>query len=511
MFALRPAPFHGLDVPPIPGSSPAEPCAPPPRPAHEPPRANRLDQLGRATRLCAPAEIRRPATEAELVDAGEAGRRPTGNGSRRGRRPLLHLHRLHRRRAGRPRRATAGCSATTPPPAQVTVRGRHPARTGCPTSSTAAASPSRTWATSTASPSPGATQTATHGTGRASATCPRRSSACGSSPPTASVLECSADENADVFDAARVGLGALGVLVDGDAAVRARRSACTPSRSRAASTTCSPTSTSSSTGNDHFEFYWVPHTRWALTKRNRRTDEPARPRRHVPASASTTSPSTTSPSALLCRVGRRRPSPDPAAGARSIPSTGRARLRRTARDRVFTSPRNVRFYEMEYAIPREALPEALNRGAQAGRRASGMRISFPVEVRVTAADDIPLSTAHGPRHRLHRRARVPGHAVRRRTSPASSGSWTPTADGRTGASCTSSGRDRSHRATRAGTTSRRCARRLDPDGRFANPYLDRVLGRPVAVCGGLDRDPGSNGGDTGPLAAKKPSRSLDLA
>ena len=27
-------------------------------------------------------------------------------------------------------------------------------------------------------------------------------------------------------------------------------------------------------GNDHFEFFWVPRTRWALTKRNQRTDEP---------------------------------------------------------------------------------------------------------------------------------------------------------------------------------------------------------------------------------------------
>ena len=32
---------------------------------------------------------------------------------------------------------------------------------------------------------------------------------------------------------------------------------------------------------DHVEFYWVPHTGWALTKRNRRTDEPAAPRGRV--------------------------------------------------------------------------------------------------------------------------------------------------------------------------------------------------------------------------------------
>ena len=61
---------------------------------------------------------------------------------------------------------------------------------------------------------------------------------------------------------------------------------------------------------------------------------------------------------------------------------------------MFASPRLVRFYEMEYAIPREAVPEALNRVRALVDRL-GVPISFPVEVRVVAPDDIPLSTAHG--------------------------------------------------------------------------------------------------------------------
>ena len=47
---------------------------------------------------------------------------------------------------------------------------------------------------------------------------------------------------------------------------------------------------------------------------------------------------------------------------------------------------------MEYAIPAEAVPEALNRVRTLVDRI-GVPISFPVEVRVTAGDDIPLSTA----------------------------------------------------------------------------------------------------------------------
>src|SRR3546814_14331603 len=49
---------------------------------------------------------------------------------------------------------------------------------------------------------------------------------------------------------------------------------------------------------------------------------------------------------------------------------------------------------MEYGIPREAVPEALNRVRRLVDEA-GIQLSFPVEVRAVAGDEIPLSTAHG--------------------------------------------------------------------------------------------------------------------
>jgi len=61
---------------------------------------------------------------------------------------------------------------------------------------------------------------------------------------------------------------------------------------------------------------------------------------------------------------------------------------------VFASPRLVRFYEMEYSIPRAAGMEALNRVRKLVDD-EGFKISFPVEVRFTAPDDIPLSTGYG--------------------------------------------------------------------------------------------------------------------
>lgn len=65
-----------------------------------------------------------------------------------------------------------------------------------------------------------------------------------------------------------------------------------------------------------------------------------------------------------------------------------------ASHRVFTSPRRVRFKEQEYAIPAGSLAAALaDIRALFARR--DWRISFPIEVRVTPGDDLWLSTAYG--------------------------------------------------------------------------------------------------------------------
>ena len=62
--------------------------------------------------------------------------------------------------------------------------------------------------------------------------------------------------------------------------------------------------------------------------------------------------------------------------------------------KVFATPRHVRFVEMEYGIPVDAVPEAFER-VQNLVEAMPDPPSFPIEVRVSAADDIALSTANG--------------------------------------------------------------------------------------------------------------------
>jgi L-gulono-1,4-lactone dehydrogenase len=143
--------------------------------------------------------------------------------------------------------------------------------------------------------------------------------------------------------------------------------------------------------NDHFEFYWVPHTKWALTKQNNRTDRPLSPRSKLSAFANDYLFENIAFGAIT-KLGKRRPALIPRL-ATAAPSSGRVEFVDKS-FKVFASPRLVKFVEQEYAIPRAAIPEALRAITEMVDR-KGYNISFPVEVRVTAADEIALSTAYG--------------------------------------------------------------------------------------------------------------------
>ncbi|MCF8609735.1 FAD-binding protein [Gordonia sp. HY285] len=157
---------------------------------------------------------------------------------------------------------------------------------------------------------------------------------------------------------------------------------------------------------DHYEFYWFPHTRATLTKSNSRlpadtpSDGPSPLRRYIDDEllANRTL-------GALTAAGSRVP--------RVVPVfnqvVGRALSARAYTDRsdkVFVSDRDVRFREMEYALPLAEVPDALRevRSVIEGRH----RVSFPIEVRSAAADDLMLSTASGRPsgyiavHRYHR-------------------------------------------------------------------------------------------------------------
>lgn len=208
------------------------------------------------------------------------------------------------------------------------------------------------------------------------------------------LLDCSPSENAEIFEAARLSLGAVGVIT----AVTLQ---CEPAfllHALEAPSTLPVTLEAfgaTISAADHFEFYWFPHTQRVLTKTNVR----------LPAS-----------SAGLDRLGRVRAWVDDEFLANTVfeqmnrLTTKRPRLTRLANNvaaralsersytdrsyRVFSSPRRVKFREMEYAIPRVSMPYVVQEIDNWIQR-SGEHIGFPIGVQVAAPDDVLLSPAYG--------------------------------------------------------------------------------------------------------------------
>lgn len=170
----------------------------------------------------------------------------------------------------------------------------------------------------------GATSTGTHGTGRDSASIAAQIKGLELVTADGSVLTCSEKENPEVFAAARIGLGALGVVsaitfaVEPVFLLTAREEPMAFDRVLADFDALHAE-------NEHFEFYWFPHTGNCNTKRNNRSSGPAAP----PAgwvAGSRTSCCPTAPSSWPVRWGARcrrpfRRSPgSPAERCRPVPT-----------------------------------------------------------------------------------------------------------------------------------------------------------------------------------------------
>jgi FAD/FMN-containing dehydrogenase len=283
-------------------------------------------------------------------------------------------------------------------------------------------------------------------------------------------VDCSPDEEPELFHCARVGLGALGIISTVTLNVVPAFNLAVVEEPMRVDAVLADLDAHVE-GNDHFEFFWVPHTGWALTKRNNRTDEPLAPRSRASEWWNDRCLQNYA-FGSLCRLGRLRPGWIPRL-AKALPSAGRVTYVDQSY-RVFASPRLVHFYEMEYAVPRAAGAEALNR-IRHFVDSSGLLLNFPVEVRFTAPDDIPLSTA-SERESCY----LAVHVYQGMDHE-------PYFGGVEAITTELGGRPhwgKLHSLTAASLAERypqwerftAVRDRVDPDRRFANAYLDRVLG-----------------------------------
>ncbi|MGO2541543.1 MAG: D-arabinono-1,4-lactone oxidase [Specibacter sp.] len=241
----------------------------------------------------------------------------------------------------------------------------------------------------------GAISTGTHGTGLKFGGIATQVRALTLVTGTGEVLQCSATENADVFAVARVGLGALGIITSVtlqcvDAFMLHAVERPEPLAEVLASLA------ERNAARDHFEFYWFPHTDFALTKTNTRHPLGALPPGVGPLSKTSHLVDDILVSnavfSALCNVTGKVPAMIPRVNRVASKLTGNREFG-DASHRVFATRRTVRFREMEYALPLERIPEAL-RELNTMIKRRGLQISFPVEVRSAGADDIALSTAN---------------------------------------------------------------------------------------------------------------------
>jgi len=238
----------------------------------------------------------------------------------------------------------------------------------------------------------GAIATGTHGTGTR-----RQGIAAAVSGLTlvladGSSLECSAEVEPEVFAAARVGLGALGVVTEVELQ-------CVPAyrlhakEAGASLTELLPVIQAEADATDHLDLHWFPHTDRVLTKRNDVVRAGEGPPPLAPWRARLDDDLLANRVFEVAnRLGAARPSLVPTINRLSSRVLG---SREYADDswKVFCSSREVRFVESEYAVPRHEV-EAVLTELRAWFARTDAPVSFPVEVRFIAADDVWLSTAH---------------------------------------------------------------------------------------------------------------------
>lgn len=237
----------------------------------------------------------------------------------------------------------------------------------------------------------GALSTGTHGSGGVTASLSGQLEALALVAADGTHHRASRTERPDLFDAARVGLGALGVLTTLTFRVEPAFVLAAHERPMAWRDVLA--------GYDdlveahhHVDLYWFPHTDACLVKTNDRTLEDPEPLSRVRAWVDDELLSNTLFGALN-RLTNRRPSLAPRLNAISSRALGE-RSYRDVSHRVFVSSRRVVFREMEYSVPREVGMEALSEARRVMERA-GWQVTFPVEVRCTPPDEAWLSTTHG--------------------------------------------------------------------------------------------------------------------
>lgn len=236
----------------------------------------------------------------------------------------------------------------------------------------------------------GAISTGTHGTGVRFGTIATQVTGLTLVTASGEVIECSEQRRPDVFKAAQVSLGALGVIAAVTLrVVPAKRLHFVSRRERLDETLANLESYKAE--HSHFEFFWMPYTPWVQAKFLDETE--AQP---IGSNIFGTLNKLLLENGLYwvlseaCRL-----APPVSRSVSRISALGIASVSETDYShRLFATPRMVKFQEMEYNIPAEHFPAVLAE-IRACMERERFNVHFPVECRFVRGDDIWLSPAYG--------------------------------------------------------------------------------------------------------------------
>lgn len=234
----------------------------------------------------------------------------------------------------------------------------------------------------------GALGTATHGTGKHLRAIHGDVTALRLVTARGDIVDCSATNNPDLFNAARVSLGSLGIITQATLktvpAKRVHRRVWLESFEEALAKAEERWNT-----HRNFEFYAVPFTGLCANIANDETDEPARPR----------GPETDSDFLDVLKGLRNLlgfSTPLRKAAAKTLLSAYGSEPEEAVDDgwKLLSTDRPVRFNEMEFHLPAETQLAAL-REVVATIEAKRPDVFFPIELRRIAPDDAWLSPFQG--------------------------------------------------------------------------------------------------------------------
>lgn len=317
----------------------------------------------------------------------------------------------------------------------------------------------------------GALATGTHGTGGVTASLSGQVEALTVVTGDGVLRRASRTEDPDLFQAARVGLGALGILTDVTFRVEPAFVLEAEERPMAFDELLAEHDALVA-GHHHVDAYWFPHTDRCLVKTNDRTLDAPRPL-HPGRVLLEDELLSNAAFGVVDRITTRWPATIPVVNRVTSRGWGQRSYSDQAH-RVFVARRRVVFREMEYSLPREVGMAVLREVRHCLER-SGLRVAWPVEIRATPADEAWLSTSHG-RESVYLAFHV-GKGVDHRPYFQALEPLLRAHDGRPhwGKLHTRTAHDLAP-VYRHWDDFARVRDRVDPHRLFTNDYLDRVLG-----------------------------------